>query len=98
MSEVFVIDDAAYRVGGFYPDVVARAGDTYDYRGQKKLQVFFNPLSFNPVTKGLVQYTRIRVRVAYIALAEEVPVVRSGVPFHGSGCEWIGQGNGLGAT
>ena len=80
VSEVFVIDDAAYRVDSFYPDVVARAGDTYDYRGQKKLQVFFNPFSFNPVTKELVQYTRIRVRVAYAALAEEVPVVRSGVP------------------
>jgi hypothetical protein len=59
---------------------VARVGETYDYRGQKKLQVFFNPFSFNPVTRELVQYTRIRVRVAYVALAEEVAVVRSGVP------------------
>ena len=80
VREVFVIDDAAYRVNGFYPDVPARAGETYDYRGQKKLQVFFNPFSFNPVTKELVQYTRIRVRVQYVALAEEIPVVRSGVP------------------
>ncbi len=80
VSEVFTIDEAAYRVNSFYPDVVARAGETYDYRGQKKLQVFFNPFSFNPVTKDLIQYTRIRVRVAYVALAEELPVVRSGVP------------------
>jgi hypothetical protein len=80
VSEVFFIDEAAYRVNSFYPDVVARAGETYDYRGQKKLQVFFNPFSFNPVTKDLIQYTRIRVRVTYVALAEELPVVRSGVP------------------
>ena len=81
VSEAFVIDDAAYRVNSFYPDVVARAGDMYDYRGQKKLQVFFNPFSFNPVTKELVQYTRIRVRIAYVALDEEQPVARSGVAF-----------------
>src|SRR4030042_5037178 len=80
VSEVFAIDDAAYRMNSFYPDVVAWAGETYDYRGQKKLQVFFNPLSFNPVTKELIQYTRIRVRGAYVALAEEIPVVRSGIP------------------
>jgi hypothetical protein len=80
VSEVFFIDDAAYRVNSFYPDGVAKAGETYDYRGQKKLQVFFNPFSFNPVTMELVQYTRIRVRVEYVALAEEEPVVRSGVP------------------
>ncbi len=80
VSEVFAIDDAAYRVNSFYPDVVARAGETYDYRGQKKLQIFFQPFSFNPVTRELIQYTRIRVRVAYVALAEEVPAARSGVP------------------
>ena len=80
VTEVFAIDDAAYRLNRFYPDVVARVGETYDYRGQKKLQVFFNPFSFNPVTGELVQYTKIRVRVAYVALGEEVPVVRSGVP------------------
>jgi hypothetical protein len=80
VGEMFLIDDAAYGVNSFYPDVVARAGDTYDYREQKKLQVFFNPFSFNPVTGELVQYTKIRVRIAYVALAEEQPVVRSGVP------------------
>jgi len=72
VSEVFAIDDAAYRTDSFYPDVVARAGETYDYRGQKKLQVFFDPFSFNPVTKELIQYTRIRVRVEYVALADEL--------------------------
>jgi hypothetical protein len=80
VSEVFAIDDAAYRVNSFYPDVVARAGETYDYRGQKKLQIFFQPFSFNPVTRELIQYTRIRVRVEYVALPEEVPAVKSGVP------------------
>ena len=50
VTEVFVIDEAAYGSNSFYPDVVAGVGETYDYRGQKKLQVFFNPLSFNPVS------------------------------------------------
>jgi hypothetical protein len=80
VSEVFTIDDAAYRTDSFYPDMVAKAGETYDYRGQKKLQVFFNPFSFNPVTRELIQYTKIRVKVTYVALAEEAPVVKSGVP------------------
>ncbi len=84
VTEAFFIDDAAYRLNSFYPDEVARVGETYDYRGQRKLQVFFNPFSFNPVTRELVQYTRIRVRVAYVALAEEVAVVRSGVPLTSS--------------
>jgi len=65
VAEVFAKDEAAYGANAFYPDVVARLGTAYTFRDQKRLQVLFHPLSFNPVTQELKHYRLIRVRIDY---------------------------------
>jgi hypothetical protein len=63
--EEFRIDPGLYASNAFYPDMVAQLGQSYTFRGQQRIQVLFYPLHFNPGTKELVQYNRIRVRVDY---------------------------------
>jgi hypothetical protein len=65
VAEFFAIDEAAYSSDTFYPAVVAELGETYVFREQEKLQIRFYPFAFNPTTKELTYYTRIRVRVEY---------------------------------
>ncbi len=67
VTEIFVMDEAAYTTDAFYPadGGIARLGQTYIFRGQKKLQVLFYPLAFNPGTRELMHYSRIRVRLTY---------------------------------
>ena len=65
VAEFFAIDEVAYSSDVFYPAVVADLGETYVFRDQQKLQVRFYPFAFNPETKELKHYTRIRVRVEY---------------------------------
>jgi hypothetical protein len=59
------MDEAAYSSDLFYPAVVAEVGAAYMFRDQQKLQIRFYPFAFNPKTKELTHYTRIRVRVEY---------------------------------
>ena len=63
MGEVFTLDEVAYSTDDFYPEGFARMGKTYTFRGQRKLQVLFYPLAFNPATRELQHQRRIRVRV-----------------------------------
>jgi len=65
VGEVFQIDEAAYSEEGFYPGEVALLGETYTVRDQKKVQVLFHPLSFNPALGELLHRKRIRVRIHY---------------------------------
>jgi uncharacterized delta-60 repeat protein len=69
LAEVFAIDEAFYRQEGFYPAAVASAGARYVFRDQAKHQILFYPLCFNPATGDLTLYTRIRLRVDYVAAA-----------------------------
>jgi hypothetical protein len=65
VSEVFALDQSAYATDSFYPGAVAALGETFTFRDQRKLQILFYPLSFNPVTGELIQYTKIQVRIDY---------------------------------
>jgi hypothetical protein len=74
VAEVFAMDPESYSEDAFYPSVVAQLGQTFTFRDQKKLQVLFAPLSFNPATRELKHYSRIRVRVDYVDEVETVLV------------------------
>jgi len=74
VAEVFAIDEATYSTDMFYPNQVARLGQSYIFRGQQRLQVLFYPLAFNPGTRELMHYTRIRVRVSYEGAQESSSV------------------------
>jgi hypothetical protein len=65
VAEFFAMDEVAYSSDAFYPAVFSEVGESYLFRDQEKLQVRFYPFSFNPATKELTHYTRIRVRVEY---------------------------------
>jgi hypothetical protein len=65
VQEVFRIDEAAYSEEIFYPGEVALLGETFTVRDQRKVQILFHPLSFNPALGELVHRKRIRVRVEY---------------------------------
>jgi Peptidase family C25/Propeptide_C25/Domain of unknown function (DUF2341) len=77
VAEVFTMDSKAYGTNAFYPGELARVGETYSYRDQQKVQLFFYPFSFNPVTGELVEHTRIRVRVEYEEVQGETSLSRS---------------------
>ena len=66
VGESFAIDAAAYGTDAFYPQTVAQLGAVFDFREQKKQQVLFYPLSFNPMTGELQHYKHIRVRIDYV--------------------------------
>ena len=68
LAQVFVMDEAFYQENIFYPAVVAQAGQRYVFRDQAKHQILFYPLAFNPATGDLTFYSRIRVRVDYVAV------------------------------
>jgi len=76
VAEIFAMDEAAYSTDVLYPNEVARLGENYIFRGQQKLQVIFYPLAFNPKTKEVMHYTRIRVRVTYEDAQERSSVER----------------------
>jgi hypothetical protein len=65
VAEVFAIDDLAYGADSFYPGTEARLGEIFTFRDQRKVQVLFYPLCYNPVQRELVLYRRIRVRIRY---------------------------------
>ncbi|HUT71646.1 MAG TPA: C25 family cysteine peptidase [Desulfatiglandales bacterium] len=65
VGEVFAQDEATYSTDALYPDVVSATGKIYTFRDQQKLQVLFYPFAFNPVTRELKHYTRIRVRLTF---------------------------------
>ena len=62
---VFALDETAYTTDALYPQGIAETGKTYTYRGEQKLQVLFHPFAYNPVTRELVQRTKIRIRLDY---------------------------------
>jgi hypothetical protein len=67
VGEGFVWDEATYSEDAFYPDLIAAVGASYVFRSQLKQQVVFYPLTFNPVSGEITQYSRIRVRIDYVA-------------------------------
>jgi hypothetical protein len=71
VAELFAKDNEAYSTDGWYPQPLAEPGETYTFREQQKLQILFYPLAFNPVTRELVQYKRILVRVNYEVSPEQ---------------------------
>ena len=65
VDEVFAMDEAAYLKSRFYPHTAAELGEVFDFRGQRRRQVIFYPLAFNPATGQIVVYRRIRVRINF---------------------------------
>ncbi len=66
VEERFVIDEAAYLQNRFYPGPAAALGEVFDFRSQKRQQMLFYPLAFNPATGQIVFYRRIRVRINFV--------------------------------
>jgi hypothetical protein len=64
--EEFALDPQAYAVSDFIPDQRVGRGSVAYRRDQKKAQVLFYPMAFNPVSGKLRLHTTIRVRVRYI--------------------------------
>ncbi|MGA1826105.1 MAG: C25 family cysteine peptidase [bacterium] len=65
VTEIFTIDQAAYADDALYPQDIARCGDIYIFRDQRKLHLLLYPLIFNPVAKELTHFSRIRVRIDF---------------------------------
>ncbi|KPJ58691.1 MAG: hypothetical protein AMJ46_13770, partial [Latescibacteria bacterium DG_63] len=64
--EEFALDPQAYAVNDFTPDERVIKGTIAFLRDQKKAQVLFFPMSFNPQAGELRLYTLIRVRITYV--------------------------------
>ena len=66
VGESFIQDQSAYDTDAFYPQHAAGLAEVYTFRDQKKQQLLFYPLSFNPASGDLRHYRRIRVRIDYV--------------------------------
>ncbi len=69
LTEVFIWDQAAYRVDEFYPGPAAELSTAYLFRGEIKQRLVFYPLQFNPAAGELLHHERIRVRVNFTSAA-----------------------------
>ena len=56
VGQAFYQDQSAYNADGFYPQQVAKLGQSYVFREQIKQQIIFYPLDFNPVSGELNLY------------------------------------------
>lgn len=65
VAEIFTKDEAAYNSDAFYPDNLAELGFTGYKRDQKVVQIKLYPIQFNPVTRELKFYKKIRVRLDF---------------------------------
>lgn len=65
VAEIFTKDEIAYSSDAFYPDNLAELGFTGYKRDQKVVQIKLYPIQFNPVTKELKFYKKIRVRLDF---------------------------------
>jgi hypothetical protein len=64
--EEFAVNHAAYGEDRFSPEERVQPGTAAHLRDQKKAQVLFFPLSFNPQAGELQLHTLIRVRITYV--------------------------------
>jgi hypothetical protein len=61
----FSVNQKAYRKNAFYPSAAVELGETARFRHQKKAQIKFFPVQFNPAT-GVLKLNRVvRVKVTY---------------------------------
>jgi hypothetical protein len=74
--EEFTLDPEAYGKDSFSPEERASTGKIAHLRDQKKAQILFAPLSFNPQAGELQLHTLIRVRITYVTAQE--PAKRPG--------------------
>ncbi len=65
VKEIFTKDEIAYSSDAFYPDNLAEPGFTGYKREQKVVQIKLYPIQFNPVTRELKFYKKIRVRLDF---------------------------------
>jgi hypothetical protein len=80
--EEYALDHEAYAADHFSPEERAQTGTVAYFRDQKKAQVLFSPISFNPQAQTLQLYTLIRVRVSFVpTTGPEMKVGFGTVPF-----------------
>jgi hypothetical protein len=64
--EQFSLDPQAYAQDTFSPEERVKKGTAAYFRDQKKAQVLFAPISFNPQSQTIQLHTLIRVRVSFV--------------------------------
>jgi len=64
LDHQFALDRATYRQNAFYPGPLARIGFSGYLRDQRVVQLQFYPFQYNPVTRELRCYSKLRVQVS----------------------------------
>ncbi|MFQ5875932.1 MAG: C25 family cysteine peptidase, partial [Dehalococcoidia bacterium] len=67
--EEFALDPEAYGEDHFSPEERVQKGTAAHFRDQKKAQILFSPISFNPQSGELQLHTLTRVRITFIPTA-----------------------------
>ena len=63
--EEFYRDDTAYSINSFYPGQIVKLDETGYMRDQAVVRVLFYPVQFNPTTREIRFYSRIKVKVSW---------------------------------
>ena len=61
----FEINDKQYKTNAFYPSEIVESSETYILRGLPVALVNIRPVQFNPVTKTLRVYSKIRYKISF---------------------------------
>ncbi|MCX6666416.1 MAG: C25 family cysteine peptidase, partial [Euryarchaeota archaeon] len=64
-DDVFAIDNVCYATDTFYPGPLVEISGFSYIRDQRVVQLVFQPLQYNPVTKDLRVYSSININVRY---------------------------------
>ena len=58
-------DESIYSKNAFWPSEIVKVEEQALYRGQEVLRLRINPLKYNPISKTLLIYSRIRIKVSF---------------------------------
>ncbi len=65
LGEQLAVDTAAYTANRDYPGSLVQTGDLSMIRSQQVMQVLTQPFQYNPATRKLTVYARLRIRVDF---------------------------------
>ncbi|MCG8702240.1 MAG: hypothetical protein MI922_29580, partial [Bacteroidales bacterium] len=67
-EQEFVLDSETYQTNAFYPANVSKVIDVQKLRGQPFAIVQFRPVQYNPVTKKVKVFTRLKLEIKFSAM------------------------------
>lgn len=77
-GDIFTKNDSVYNVNRFYPQKIVQVMNTQIYKNIPISTIGFMPIQYNPVTKTLRTYKKLRIKITYSSISESRKTSLSG--------------------